>query len=93
MWFRRSHLLETLTALTSTKLMFKWTDVEQQAFDKIKQIVSCNALLIYLHFNECFDIHTDAINFQSGAVIIQNGKPIAFYSGKRTPAQSRYTTT
>ena len=36
MWARRSHLLKPLTELTSTKVKFKWTDVEQQAFDEIK---------------------------------------------------------
>ena len=30
---------------------------------------------------------------QLGAVITQQGKPLAFYSRKLTPAQTRYTTT
>ena len=47
--------------------------------------------MIYPDFNEHFDIHTDASNFQLGAVIIQNGKPIDFCSRKLTGAQSRYT--
>ena len=51
MWYRRSHLLQPLTALPSTKVNFKWTDVEQQAFDKIKQIVARETLLIYPDFN------------------------------------------
>ena len=60
---RRSHLLQPLTALTSTKVKFKWTDAKQQAFDKIKRIVARDTLLIYTDFNEHFDIHTDASNF------------------------------
>ena len=47
----------------------------------------------YPNFNEIFDIHTDASKTQLGAVISQNGKPIAFYSRKLNPAQTRYTTT
>ena len=35
----------------------------------------------------------DASDLQLGAVISQNGKPIAFYSRKLNPAQTRYTTT
>ena len=92
-WSRRSHLLQPLTSLTSTEVRFEWTNSEQQAFDKIKQIVARYTLLIYPGFNERFYIHTDASDFQLGAVIIQNGKPIAFYSCKFTPAQSRYTVT
>ena len=48
-------------------------------------------LLNYPDSNEGFKIHTDARNFQLGAVIIQNGKPITFYSIKLTSAQMRYT--
>ena len=87
MWDIRSHLLQPLTEQTSTKVTFKWADVEQNAFNKIKQIVTHNTLLIYLYFNKCFDIHTYDSNFQLGAVISQNGKPIAFNGRKLTPAQ------
>ena len=69
MWDRRSHLLQFLTAVTSTKVKFKWKDVGQQAFDKIKQIVARDTLLIYLDFNELFDIQTDACDSKLGAVI------------------------
>ena len=40
MWAKRSHLLHHLTALTPNKVKFKWTDVEQKAFGKIKYIVA-----------------------------------------------------
>jgi hypothetical protein len=51
--------------------------------------------LAYPNFEISFEIHTDASPYQLGAVISQNGKPIAFNSRKRklTPAQTRYTTT
>ena len=44
----------------------------------------------YPVFNEEFKIHTDDSNFRLGALIIQNCKPIAFYSRKITGAQMRY---
>ena len=47
----------------------------------------------YPDFNEEFVIHTDASHTQLGAVISQRGKPIAFYSRKLKPEQTRYTTT
>jgi RNase H-like domain found in reverse transcriptase len=50
--------------------------------------------LAYPDFNKPFKIHTDASHYQLGAVISQEGKkPIAFYSRKLNPAQTRYTTT
>ena len=71
-----------------------WHRSEQQnAFDTMKKIISWEALLAYPDFNEQFDIHTDASHTQLGAVISQKGKPIAFYSRKLRPEQTRYTTT
>ena len=49
--------------------------------------------LAYPNFEQPFEIHTDASHYQLGAVISQNGKPIAFYSRKLNDAQTRYTTT
>ena len=49
--------------------------------------------MAYPDFKQPFDIHTDTSLSQLGACISQNGKPIAFYSHKLNPAQTRYTTT
>ena len=93
MWIRRSEVLAPLTRRTSSNIKFQWTDVEQTAFEKNKQIVGRETLLSYPDFNLPFEIHTDASHTQLGAVISQNNKPIAFYSKKLQPAQRRYTTT
>ena len=45
MWDIQSRLLKSLTTLTSEKLAFRWTDVEQNSFDDIKCIMSCDTLL------------------------------------------------
>ena len=45
-----------------------------------------DTLLTYPESNETFEICTDASVFQLGAVIIQKGKPIAFYRRKLTDA-------
>ena len=59
-WDKQSHLLHHLTALTSHKVKFKWTDLEQKSFDDNKRAVSQDTLLAYPDFNRIFDIHTDA---------------------------------
>ena len=93
MWIRRSHVLAPLTNLQSPSVPWKWTQTEQEAFDTIKRIMSKETLLAYPNFNKLFEIHTDASHTQLGAVIAQEGQPIAFYSRKLNPAQTRYTTT
>ena len=51
MWPRRSHTLAPWNKLTSIKRKYKWTQVEQDAFDKIRQIMDRDTLLTYLIFN------------------------------------------
>ena len=88
MWVRQAHTLAPLSRLTSKNNKFIWTDVEQKAFNDMKKILSKETLLLYPDFNKPFEIHTDASNTQLGAVVSQNGKPIAFYSRKLLPAQT-----
>jgi len=58
-----------------------------------KRIIAKERLLAHPNFNKPFQIHTDASHCQLGDVVSQQGKPIAFYSRKLNPAQSRCTTT
>jgi hypothetical protein len=73
------------------------THPHQQAFDKIRKVIGTDIqiLLCYPDINKPFPFHlfTDASDHQSGAVIMQDKKPIAFYSRKLNTTQKRYTTT
>jgi hypothetical protein len=93
MWPRRSEILAPLTCLTSKDFPFQWTDVKQQAFDKIKAVVCGEVLLSYPDFKKPFHIYTDASYYELGAAISQDNHPIAFYSCKLQLAQIKYTTT
>jgi hypothetical protein len=97
MWFHRSELLAPLTSLTSSKVKFEWYSSHQQVFEKIKKFIGTEiqVLLCYPNFNKPahFHIYTDASDHQLGAVIMQDKKPIVFYSRKLNTAQKRYTTT
>ena len=37
MWYKRSHLLQPLTVLTSKKVKFKWADVEENLLMKLNE--------------------------------------------------------
>ena len=65
----------------------------QNAFDQMKALIAKETLLTFPDFSKEFEIHTDASKLQLGACISQGGKPVAFYSRKLQPAQTRYTTT
>ena len=93
MWPQRSHFLSPLSSLTSVKVKWKWLPEHQEAFDQLKALIAKETLLTFPDFSKEFEIHTDASKLQLGACISQDGKPVAFYSRKLNPAQTRYTTT
>ena len=92
MWHRRSHLLAPLSDLLGGGSKHKtkkitWTSVHKKAFQDIKKVLSEEVMLAFPNFNKPFDIHTDSSDYQLGAVISQDGKPLAFYSRKLTATQ------
>ena len=91
-WRGRSHYLEPLTQMVGKRSNFKWGNEQQQAFDKLKSIVSEETMLRFPNFRQEFVIHTDASDYQLGAVVSQEGKPIAFFSRKLNKAQRKYAT-
>jgi hypothetical protein len=92
MWQRRSHILAPLTAMCSAKARFVWLDKEQKAFADIKAIIRRKTLLTHPDFLKDIHIHTDSSDYQLGAVILQNDRPLAFYCRKLNSAQKQYTT-
>jgi hypothetical protein len=94
MWPSRAHILKPLTnqAGLKKKAPIKWTDAMQQVFDKMRLLMAANALATYPNHNKRFDIYTDASDFQLGACIIQEGRPVAYFLRKLTKSQQSYTT-
>jgi hypothetical protein len=64
----------------------------QQAFDRMHLLMAANALAAYPGHNKWFDVYTDASDFQLGACIIQEGRPVAYFLQKLTRSQLNYTT-
>jgi hypothetical protein len=92
MWQKRSHILAPLTSLSGQTAKWKWTKECAEAFESIKRSIARETLLNFPDFNKEFHIYTDASDFQLGAVIMQDNKPLAFYSRKLNKHQRNYTT-
>ena len=92
MWQRRSHVLTPLTGMVGPNAKFEWKREQQEAFDEMKRLISKETLLTFPDFSKEFHVYTDSSAHQLGAVIMQEGKPLAFYSRKMNSAQRRYTT-
>jgi hypothetical protein len=91
MWPNCAHIQTPLTnqSILKKKAPIQWIDEMQNAFDKMHL---AKALAAYPNHNKRFDIYTDASDFQLGACIIQERRPVAYFSCKLTKSQQNYTT-
>jgi hypothetical protein len=94
MWQSHAHILKLLTDQSSLKKKapIKWTDEMQKTFDKMCLLMAFNALTAYPDNNKQFNLYTDASDFQLGACIIQEGRPVVYFLQKLTKSQQNYTT-
>ncbi len=95
MWPSHAHILKPLTDQSGLKKKapIKWTDeIMQKAFDKMCLLMAADALAAYPDHNIRFDVYTDASDFQLGTCIIQEGRPVPYFSQKLTKSQKNYTT-
>jgi hypothetical protein len=93
MWPSCAHILKPLTDISGLKKRapINWTEEMQQAFDKMRLLMAADALAAYLNHNKWFTVKSDASDFQLGACIIQEGRPLAYFSQKLTKSQQNYT--
>ena len=102
-FFRRhipkfAHVSSPLTFLTKAKVPFHWSDKEQAAFCRLKELLTTAPVLKSPDYTRHFEVHTDASQCALGGVLLQrddSDRPhaIAYFSRKVRGSEVRYTVT
>jgi hypothetical protein len=75
------------------KPAFSWGSAQQEAFEGVKHALTNAPVLRMPDLEKDFSVIADASNKGLGAVLLQEGHPIAYMSKSMSPAETRYTTT
>ena len=89
-------IAKPLTDLTKKNVLFEWNPECDQAFVKLKAILTTHPVLASPDFDKPFELSIDASDTGVGAVLHQIHKgikhPIAYFSKKFNEAQRKYST-
>jgi hypothetical protein len=66
--------------LTKKGVPFEWGAAQQDAFDCLKNLLTSAPLLALPNFAKQFEIECDASDIGIGGVLMQEGRPIAYFS-------------
>ena len=82
-----------LTNLTKKSVGWNWTGSCQDSFEILKRPLIEAPLLRTPDESKPYDVITDASDYGLGAVLLQEGHPVAFESRKLSSAELNYTVT
>ncbi len=90
-----AHIARPLHQLTRKNQEWKWGHDEQQAFDKLKKLVTEEPVLAHPDLTQQFEVEVDTSGYAVGATLVQrkeDGKkhPIGYFSATLNEAQRNY---
>ncbi|XP_037571213.2 uncharacterized protein LOC119453257 [Dermacentor silvarum] len=79
-----------LRTLLRKDIAWVWTEAQQKSFDTLRQSLTKAPVLAFFNPKKPFILSVDARQSGVGAVLMQDGRPIAFSSRSLTEAQQNY---
>jgi hypothetical protein len=87
-----STIAAPLHELTKKGAPFEWGAPQEDAFNTLKERLTHAPLLQLPNFDKVFELECDASGIGLGAVLLQDHKPIAYFSEKLSGAALKYST-
>ena len=81
-----------LNELVKKHVKFDWKEKQENAFNKSKDKLTNTHCLALPNFNKSFEIECDASGIGIGDILMQENRPIMFFSEKINGAQLSYQT-
>ncbi len=90
-----AHIARPLHQLTRKNQEWQWDKSEQEAFNKLKALVTADPVLAHANLQDQFKLEVDASGYVVGAVLLQRKTdskrhPIGYYSATLNEAQRNY---
>ena len=87
-----SEISAPLTKLIKKDKHFEWNKEAEKAFKELKKKMTTSPILILPDFRKMFEVQTDASGVAIGGVLLQENRPVAYFSEKLNDAPQRYCT-
>jgi hypothetical protein len=87
-----SSIAAPLHELTKKRMPFAWGPTQEDVFNTLKDKLTHALLLQLSYFQKAFELECDASGIRLGVVLLQEGKPVAYFSEKLSGASLRYST-
>jgi len=87
-----STIAAPLNELTKKDVPFVWGTAQEDAFMVLKDKLTHAPLLQLPDFNKTFELECDASGIGLGGVLLQDGKPVAYFSEKLSGPSLNYST-
>lgn len=85
-----SKLIEPLRILMKKDTVFTWDSNQEHAVERLKEALCKSPCLAFFNTNQEIVLSVDSSSTAMGAVVLQNGKPIAYASRALTSTEQRY---